>query len=144
VEPDYLTLDGGCIMGRLETAHTVSAFDPIIRRFFADWMEAFTAIIEFTTEKERAVRHAEQSVEEIEGAIMLCRIFGDSKYIQQAKQRVRQDIFGDPRLPGPPFDHLPGFLPVEPPLGQFFRPVRGAEERLVVLFSDTSCADILV
>lgn len=36
VEADYLTIEGGCIMGNigLETVHTVPAFRPVIRGFF--------------------------------------------------------------------------------------------------------------
>lgn len=90
VEADYLTIEGGCIMGNigLETVHTVPAFRPVIRRFFSDWIEAFVTIFEARFDGEEARHRAEQSVEEIEGAIMMCRLFGDPRYIQEAKQRV--------------------------------------------------------
>lgn len=94
VEADYLTIEGGCIMGNigLETVHTVPAFRPVIRGFFSDWIAAFTAIFEASLDEEEALHRAEQSVEEIEGAIMLCRIFEEPRYTQEAKQRVLERL----------------------------------------------------
>jgi TetR/AcrR family transcriptional regulator, transcriptional repressor for nem operon len=86
----FTTADGGCLMANiaLETLGTDSAFSPCLRRFFAQWVAAMAHIYEANYQPAIAQTIAEQVVQDVEGGIMLMRIFGDKHYIEEALKRA--------------------------------------------------------
>lgn len=94
VKAHYLTDEGGCIMGNigLETSTTMPSFRAIICGFFDDWIDAFAAVFGEQYPEQDARIRAEQSVEELEGAIMLCRVFQDDTYVERAMERVLERL----------------------------------------------------
>lgn len=81
---------GGCVMALtgLETANRIPAFTRIIRQFFTEWIESFTALFAGSYDPEKARQLGQYTVQEIEGAIMLACIFGDKQYFTATRQRV--------------------------------------------------------
>lgn len=86
----FLTHKGGCLMASigLETVNVVPEFTEKIRRFFTVWMEAFTHIFVETYSLDSAKRLAEQSVAEMEGAVLLMQLFQDETYVHNAHARI--------------------------------------------------------
>ncbi len=85
-----LSDDGGDVMGNIgvETARVIPEFAEQIRHFFAEWMQAKEHIYVLIVPAEKAKIYAEQTVAEIEGAVMMTRIFRDPKFINNAYNRV--------------------------------------------------------
>lgn len=84
-------LSDGDIMSNIgvETARDNSEFSEFIKAFFIDWMEAVKTIFMEITNEEDAEKLAEQTVAEFEGAVMMTRIFKDSKFIHNAYDRLK-------------------------------------------------------
>jgi len=86
----YLSEDGGDVMGNIgvETSLVIPEFAEPIRMFFLDWINAMRNIyLQITGEVEANIL-AEQTVTEIEGAVMMTRIFKNPKFLKQAYQRI--------------------------------------------------------
>lgn len=84
----------GCIMGNIgiETARVIPEFSELIRKFFDDWMEALTVVFKAKYSDATAREVAEQCVSEIEGAVMMMRIYNEPRYLQDALRRVAKRI----------------------------------------------------
>lgn len=83
-------LSDGDIMGNIgvETARVIPEFSDHIRDFFTNWMKAVkTVFMEVANEKD-AEKLAEQTVAEFEGAVMMARIYRDSKFVHNAYDRL--------------------------------------------------------
>ncbi|MCO5233089.1 MAG: TetR/AcrR family transcriptional regulator; helix-turn-helix transcriptional regulator [Chitinophagales bacterium] len=83
-------LSDGDIMGNIgvETARVIPEFSESIRDFFEDWIKAVKVIFMQITNEEDALRLAEQTVTEFEGAVMMSRIFKDPKFVHNAYDRL--------------------------------------------------------
>ncbi len=83
-------LSDGNIMGNIgvETARVIPEFAEHIRDFYKEWMSAVAFVFKEITNEEDAQRLAEQTVAEFEGAVMMTRIFKDTKYIKNAYERL--------------------------------------------------------
>ena len=83
-------LSDGNIMGNIgvETARAIPEFAEHIRDFYTEWMKAVETVFAEITDTEDAKKLAEQTVAEFEGAVMMTRIFKDSKYIKNAYERL--------------------------------------------------------
>lgn len=83
---EFMDEELGCIMANmaLETASTLPKFTPIIKNFFNDWIDALTAILETRYAREEATALACKSIQQIEGGIMLMRIFKDHSHLMDA------------------------------------------------------------
>ena len=83
-------LSDGNIMGNIgvETARVIPEFAEHIRDFYNEWMSAVENIFKEITNVEDAKKLAEQTVAEFEGAVMMSRIFKDSKFIKNAYERL--------------------------------------------------------
>ncbi len=80
----------GNIMGNIgvETARAIPEFAEHIRDFYTEWMGAVEFVFREITNEEDAKKLAEQTVAEFEGAVMMTRIFKDTKYIKNAYERL--------------------------------------------------------
>ena len=83
-------LSDGNIMGNIgvETARVIPEFSEHIRVFYKEWMSAVEFVFKEITNEEDAKKLAEQTVAEFEGAVMMTRIFKDSRYIKNAYDRL--------------------------------------------------------
>ncbi len=80
----------GNIMGNIgvETARVIPEFSNHIRDFYSEWINAVAHIFSHVTHEADARRLAEQTVAEFEGAVMMSRIFKDTKFIKNAYDRL--------------------------------------------------------
>jgi TetR/AcrR family transcriptional repressor of nem operon len=76
----------GCMFGNmtLETISSNPEFKKLLQQFFDDWTAAFQHIFEENYTSEKAKELAQQSVIEVEGAIMMMRLYDDKKIFEQA------------------------------------------------------------
>lgn len=83
---EFMDEERGCIMANmaLETASTMPNFTPIIKRFFNEWIDAMTAILETKYSQQEATAQACKTIQQIEGGIMLMRIFKDHSHLMDA------------------------------------------------------------
>jgi len=72
----------------IESALVVPQFNPIIRQFFQDFFDALKFIYQDKYAENIASELAERSVAEVEGSIMMARIFNDKSYIENTHKRI--------------------------------------------------------
>jgi TetR/AcrR family transcriptional repressor of nem operon len=72
----------------LESVGKDYAFMPVVRTFFSTFIEHLAAIYAEKHPEPEARLLAVRAVQEIEGAILLTRIFGEKTYLLQAIQRL--------------------------------------------------------
>jgi TetR/AcrR family transcriptional regulator, transcriptional repressor for nem operon len=89
MEKLYLENPAGCIVGNttLETALLEPKFVPTLKEFFKDWIEAYTLIYQTQYQPDKALELAEATIQDIEGGIMLMKLFQDKKYLRNALRR---------------------------------------------------------
>lgn len=92
LEKIFLSSEGGCIMGNiaLETAYTIPKLTEIVKIYFNDWISALKHIYKFRHDDNTSQELAELTVQDVEGGIMLYRIYKDKTYILKALQRARK------------------------------------------------------
>jgi AcrR family transcriptional regulator len=85
-----LSQEGGCIVGNttLETLGLVPEFEPILKQIFDGWIKALEHIYATQKSPEAALRLARQTVAELEGAVMLSRLYPDSDLLRDAYLRA--------------------------------------------------------
>ena len=76
----------------IESALVIPEFNGIIRAFFTDFFKALKHIYGSNFSEEIASELAERSVAEVEGSIMLARIFNDKSYITNTHRRLIQRL----------------------------------------------------
>ena len=83
-------ISDGNIMGNIgvETARAIPEFAEHIRDFYKEWLTAVETVFMEITNADDAKKLAEQTVAEFEGAVMMTRIFKDTKYIKNAYERL--------------------------------------------------------
>lgn len=93
----FLDTEKGCLMGNvgLETAHVNPEFAEYIKVFFKDYIKAFKTIYAEVFPEEQAQAMAEQGLAELEGALMMSRIFNKKDYFIKANNRLvkRIDVY---------------------------------------------------
>ncbi|QQR98368.1 MAG: TetR/AcrR family transcriptional regulator [Sphingobacteriales bacterium] len=84
-------LSDGNIMGNIgvETARIIPEFANHIRDFYEEWINAVAHIFSNITNENDAQNLAEQTVAEFEGAVMMSRIFKDTKFMKNAYIRLK-------------------------------------------------------
>lgn len=89
-EQFYFTRKGGCLMASvgLEVGDRIPSFTVVIRRFLADWVEAFTHLLRTQYEAELADEKARAAVQEIQGALLLACINEDRQCFTTTCQRI--------------------------------------------------------
>lgn len=95
-ETYFLGSKGGCLMGNLalETIDVLPQFGKAIKRYFDDWTAALAHILSSKFPPKEAHRLAKQAVAEIQGAIMLMRVYKTSEYFLLANRRLLDSIAG--------------------------------------------------
>ena len=90
IEKLYLQNPGGCIMGNtvLETSFLDLSFKDILMDFFKIWINALVTIYAQKFPQAQAQEIAEATVQDIEGGIMLMRLYRDEKYLKNALKRA--------------------------------------------------------
>jgi len=80
----------GCLFGNmtLESISNKMEFKNFLKAFFSDWIAAFQHLYQENYSKEEAVELAKQSVMEIEGALMMMRLYEDKEVLKSACIRV--------------------------------------------------------
>ncbi|AKD04354.1 hypothetical protein POKO110462_16410 [Pontibacter korlensis] len=73
----------------LESAQVNPEFTEIIRKFFEDWITAFSYTFQSQNQQPEARMVDEQAVQEIEGAVMLSVISGNEKHFLATCERIR-------------------------------------------------------
>ncbi len=88
----FIGSNDGCLMGNiaLETVNTNANFAKSLRAFFQEWINAMAHIFEVDYGKQRALEISKECVAEIEGALMLKRVFQEDDYLHKAHQRILQ------------------------------------------------------
>lgn len=76
----------------VESAMVLEDFNPMLRSFFTDFFEALKTIFSSKYESKEAAELAERSVAEIEGSILLSRIFNDPSYLKNTFKRLEERI----------------------------------------------------
>lgn len=86
----------GCLFGNmtLESVSNKIEFKNFLKAFFSDWMAAFQAIYEAKFDEATAKDWAQQSVMEMEGALMMMRLYDDPKLLEQACKRMLKRLKG--------------------------------------------------
>ncbi|OJJ18646.1 hypothetical protein BKI52_23850 [marine bacterium AO1-C] len=88
----FMRAEGGCIMANtvLEMVQEQPQFIPVIRGFFDDWIAANAHLLKERYVEKVAIEKAEQAVQDVEGGIMLMRLYNDPKYFFKALERGRR------------------------------------------------------
>jgi len=90
----FLGPEGGDLMGNvgLETAHVNPEFSGMIQIFFKDYIKALKAIYAENMDDQQAQTLAEQGIAELEGALMLSRIFKKKDCFIKATERLEERL----------------------------------------------------
>ncbi|WP_298316088.1 TetR/AcrR family transcriptional regulator [uncultured Aquimarina sp.] len=90
----FKNANSGCIMANtaLETAHLDPIYKDEIKHFFEDFIAGLQILLEPNYSKEESLSLAEQMVQDLEGGILLMRIYNDHKYINNAISRMEKII----------------------------------------------------
>tara|TARA_B110000495_G_C22667183_1_gene394567 strand:+ start:63 stop:542 length:480 start_codon:yes stop_codon:yes gene_type:complete len=93
-EKIFIDQETGNVDGNIgvETALVIPDFRPIIQAFFADFIDAIKHLYLSEFDKEKANELAIRAVSEIEGALMLSRVFNDKKYLEKTLKRLIKRI----------------------------------------------------
>lgn len=86
----FLQHDGGCVMANaaLESAHANPIYFDEIKLFFEHFIVGIKKLLMNEYGAEKAQELAEQIVQDIEGGILLMRVYNDQKYLQNAIRRM--------------------------------------------------------
>lgn len=86
--------NSGCLMGNtvLETADSEPEFSPLLSSYFKDWINAFERIFIERQPPAIALRNAESSLEELQGGIMLMRLFRDENYLTRVIENIKEKL----------------------------------------------------
>ncbi|MCH2021133.1 MAG: TetR/AcrR family transcriptional regulator [Saprospiraceae bacterium] len=89
-EPMITNDMSGCLFGNmtLESISNKVEFKDLLKAFFSDWISAFKYIFQEKHNDKVAYALAKQSVMEIEGALMMMRLYDDMKLLEMACLRV--------------------------------------------------------
>ncbi len=73
----------GCLMGNmvLEITAATRDFESLIQAYFRDWVAAFTHILQSQFDADKASRLAQDAVAQIQGALLMRRLYGDDSYL---------------------------------------------------------------
>lgn len=84
----------GCLFGNmtLESGSKQVDFSAPLKAFFSDWQAAFQHLYEEQYSPKEAKQLAKQSIAEVEGALMLMRLYADRSYLTAACERILQRL----------------------------------------------------
>lgn len=84
----------GCLFGNMTLEHSINHVDfrAPLKAFFSDWQAAFQQLYQEKNSPEIALQLARQSVGEVEGALMLMRLYEDRTYLTDACKRILERL----------------------------------------------------
>jgi TetR/AcrR family transcriptional regulator, transcriptional repressor for nem operon len=84
----------GCFIGAtvLETSNTMPVFKELLQTYFDDWSKAMAHIYETKYQPAYAMQLAQQTVMEIEGAMMLMKLSGNEQLLFDCYERAIEKI----------------------------------------------------
>ena len=93
-ENQFFATDSGCLMGNLalETAGNMPEFSKMVQLFFQDWIDAMSHIFQEKYDLPKAEALAKNCVAQIEGSVMMMRLFNDISFLKQTHQDIIQLI----------------------------------------------------
>lgn len=101
-EEIFLAETHGCFFTSigLETVNVVDDFTLAIRRFFDDWIACLTHIFSSAMPAPEARLNAEQTVAEIEGAVMMMQIYKEPELLRRTHRFIlqRYSFLNQPQL----------------------------------------------
>ncbi len=84
--------EGGCLVGNLalEVTGIIPEFEKLIREFFVEWIASLKQLIsgKFSDQESQVI--AEETLAQIQGALMVQRLFSDPKQLKRASARVAE------------------------------------------------------
>lgn len=91
-EKNYHYDNGGCIMGNtiLETAFSEPVFLSVVKDFFDFLIAMLTKLFLSQYQNSKAEELAEASIQDIEGGIMLMKLYKNDKYLMNALKRIEK------------------------------------------------------
>ncbi|MDH7445766.1 TetR/AcrR family transcriptional regulator [Aquimarina sp. 2201CG14-23] len=94
IDKMFRNANSGCIMANtaLETAHLNPVYKDEIKHFFEDFINGLQILLAPNYSKQESLALAEQMVQDLEGGILLMRIYNDHKYINNAVSRMEKII----------------------------------------------------
>jgi AcrR family transcriptional regulator len=89
LKKSLLSREGGCFLGNttLETAPHVPEFAEILRGIFSDWTAALQHLYSARYAHEAALKIAQQTMMEFEGAVMMSNLFKNETILKQVYER---------------------------------------------------------
>lgn len=86
----YDSAPRGCLMGNtvLGTTGNEPEFQHVLRQHFDSWVAALAHLFATQYAEQEAQRLAQESVQEIQGSVMFVRLYDDSRYLEEAAQRI--------------------------------------------------------
>lgn len=93
-EKVFVNKNTGKMYGNMgvESAMVVEEFTPLLQAFFNDFFKAVKKLYSEKYDEKVAEELAERSVAEIEGSIMISRIYDDTTYIYNTFKRLKQRL----------------------------------------------------
>ena len=90
----FRNANSGCIMANtaLETAHLDTIYKIEIKSFFDNFITGLQILLDPYYSKKKALILAEQIVQDLEGGILLMRIYNDHKYLNNAIYRMERVV----------------------------------------------------
>ncbi len=86
----FFDASDGCLMGNiaLETVSMNENFALYFRKFFNDWIDALANVFKTRYTEEEAILQAKDAVAQVEGAVMLMKVFQDKSYLERALENI--------------------------------------------------------
>ncbi|MDY8135666.1 TetR/AcrR family transcriptional regulator [Aquimarina sp. 2201CG5-10] len=90
----FTVSDGGCIMANtaLETIHLNPIYKKEIKSFFQDFIDGLQLLLHKKYSPKESLLLAEQMVQDIEGGILLMRVYNDQRFLNNAISRMEKII----------------------------------------------------
>lgn len=90
VESMMFRSEGGCFLGNmaLETSNPQSTFKDELISSFDEWKNALATLFRRRHDEVTAEEMAYRAISDIEGGVMLSRVYNDKSYFHKAKNRV--------------------------------------------------------
>ena len=90
VERYFIGKEGGCLIGNLalEVGDSVPEFGERFRRYFEEWAEALTRLLESRYDAEAARELAQDTIARVQGAIMVMGVNKDPSVLRRASRDV--------------------------------------------------------
>jgi AcrR family transcriptional regulator len=90
LKKSLLSREGGCFLGNttLEVAPHVPEFAEILRGIFSDWTAAFQRLYSGRYVPDVALKIAQQTMMEFEGAVMMSNLYKDETILKQVYERA--------------------------------------------------------